>query len=545
MVTLTSARKRPAQFENSMVTELKKLTDAGVVRISKRQGDEENDEKCLKLNTRWVFTETDIDNPEKSMLKGRLVVQGHLHDVQNTCECPTTHKDSAKLLCHLAASKGWDIAALDVKRAFLQAKTADSPECDREQRRVVLEKPRVMPDGIQIGDDEVLEIVTDRTLYGLKTAPLPWWNSLSKELRGLGYVQSEYDLCLFIRKDKNGEIISALATHVDDLFFVGSSEERERLIRLIPFEFGTLKLNEFVYCGMQYKREVNGEITVSMRNYSDMIERVTLRKGRDPETELTQEEIKRVRSVIGQLSWYAYKCRPEISYMVNLAARNFSKVKGALLCNKILRTIESLRTQHGESQMVFKCVSGENDVICIVDASPGSTEASDRATTGIVLIATEAKSDFLQNRIGNLMKFSTKAQAKSAKSSKVAELVAASAGHGELEDLCAKMLELGVKIRKRILCTDNDALFENIYSNNPKMLEIRYMPHLRALREWCNPRLDAPAENAVLWIPDRHNLADILTKMPTKTNIQNMIDYMKTNLLILDMCHPHKVTSSI
>ena len=59
-----------------------------------------------------------------------------------------------------------------------------------------------------------------KSLYGLKQTSRQWNQEFSGKLLGFGFVQSQIDNCLFIKRSKY--IFLALLIYVDDVLIVGS-----------------------------------------------------------------------------------------------------------------------------------------------------------------------------------------------------------------------------------------------------------------------------------------------------------------------------------
>jgi hypothetical protein len=84
--------------------------------------------------------------------------------------------------CH-AASEGLDFQQLDVKTAFLNA--------DLEEE-VYLS----IPQGV-LEDKREKCLKLNKAIYGLKQAPLAWFNQLSNWLRSVGFSSAVSDPCVF------------------------------------------------------------------------------------------------------------------------------------------------------------------------------------------------------------------------------------------------------------------------------------------------------------------------------------------------------------
>ena len=97
----------------------------------------------------------------------------------------------------------------DANEAFLNSNTTEVTEGVR-----IFVKP---PEDCGCHEGCVWELF--KMLYGLKSAPLAWFLTISKVLNKLGYKQCRDDPCLFIKIA--GPLYSILALVVDDILVLG------------------------------------------------------------------------------------------------------------------------------------------------------------------------------------------------------------------------------------------------------------------------------------------------------------------------------------
>jgi alpha-N-acetylglucosamine transferase len=109
---------------------------------------------------------------------------------------------TVRMLLAMALQEGWNTKQVDYTNTFAQA------ELDEE---VYVEPPKLFE--IRSGKDLVLKLL--KSLYGLKQAPRTFFEKLRAGLLEHGFTQSEFDPCLFLKKD----IICVV--YVDDTIFDG------------------------------------------------------------------------------------------------------------------------------------------------------------------------------------------------------------------------------------------------------------------------------------------------------------------------------------
>jgi hypothetical protein len=114
----------------------------------------------------------------------------------------------------------------------------------------------------------------DKTIYGLKQAPMAWYSRLSEKLIKLGFQASKADTSLFFY-DKGGVTIFLLV-YVDDIIVASSSQEAvDAMLKDIRFDFALKDLGQLRYfLGIEVQHISNG-IHLSQGKYaSDVLHRV-------------------------------------------------------------------------------------------------------------------------------------------------------------------------------------------------------------------------------------------------------------------------------
>lgn len=163
------------------------------------------------VSCKWVFRIKRKTDGSIDRYKARLVARGfsqkYGEDYEETFS-PVAKMTSVRIVLALAACFGWKLWQLDVKNAFLYGE---------------LDRPIYMdqPPGFVVEDRPNLVCKLKKALYGLKQAPRAWYGKIAEYLRFCGYVASESDSSLFIKKRQGLMVIVLL--YVDDIILTGSN----------------------------------------------------------------------------------------------------------------------------------------------------------------------------------------------------------------------------------------------------------------------------------------------------------------------------------
>ena len=157
------------------------------------------------VKSMWTYRRKRRPDGTISRYKARLVVRGDLQKQYynfstNDTFAPVVEWSTVRMLFSLGVIEDWKTASIDFKSAFTQGQLPEP---------IYLE----LPPGYQKANphlaDQVMKITT--SLYGDQRAANLWYNKIRKSLENeLGFRCSEYDPCLFIRKD------CILCLYVDD-----------------------------------------------------------------------------------------------------------------------------------------------------------------------------------------------------------------------------------------------------------------------------------------------------------------------------------------
>ena len=270
------------------------------------------------LRCRWICTWKPLDQEEIEMNKGtkhhkakaRLVILGYLdpkiEDIPR--DSPTLGRHSKLLLLQLLASHKWVLRSFDIKAAFLQGK----PQTDRT---LGIEPVKELAAAMGLKGHEVCKL--EKGAYGLIDAPFQWYCAIREELVKLGFSISPFDPCVFIlRNSSNGYPDGIIGLHVDDGICGGNERFLEKLNKLEQkYPFGSKKISNFVFTGIQMSQGSDGGIHLSQADYVKRIDPIRIsQQRRSQESEkVSEEERQSLRALIGSLQYASVHTRPDLA----------------------------------------------------------------------------------------------------------------------------------------------------------------------------------------------------------------------------------------
>lgn len=155
------------------------------------------------ISSKW-----DLRQKHDGTFKARLVARGFEQNVSEFEEeelySPVAKMPTVKTLLSIANKRNLHIHQMDVCTAFLNAELDET---------VFMEQPP----GFNHDKTKVCRL--KKAIYGLKKAPKLWNECISEFLKSLGFSQSKYDSCLYMKTLKNGQKIYILI-YVDDVLIV-------------------------------------------------------------------------------------------------------------------------------------------------------------------------------------------------------------------------------------------------------------------------------------------------------------------------------------
>ena len=280
---------------------------------------------------RWVYQIKPNPNGNEKY-KARFVAKGYSQVPEldyNETFAPTAKIDTLRILINLAVQNNWVINQMDVKTAFLNA------EIDTE---IFVHQPEGY---VQLDDQgKPYFLKLKKGLYGLKQSSRLWNSKIHKFFISEGFVQSMSDPCLYIKRTDNDILIVLI--WVDDIIMISSNESKlNDLKKSFKSEFKMTDLGLLTwFIGMQFIRS-ESSIEINQTLYVEKILKrfemsdchpckipidpsfVNLSTVDSPE--LSIEETKLYREIVGSLIYVMTGTRPDLSFVVSKLAQYMSK----------------------------------------------------------------------------------------------------------------------------------------------------------------------------------------------------------------------------
>ncbi|KAJ5137217.1 Reverse transcriptase RNA-dependent DNA polymerase [Penicillium atrosanguineum] len=299
--TWTEAMACPdkAKWLQAAHKELKNHLSNGTWRII----DRERNKKPLTL--RWVFRVKD-----DGTYKARLVVRGFQQvpgrdflDVYAVTARPM----SFKVFMALYAAYSWDCHHVDVVAAFLNADLKES---------IQIELPEIVKDE-HPGKVGLLM----RSLYGLRQAPLEWYNTLKGVLLSLGFTRTYADHSVFTHAGKRIYVL----VHVDDMLLL--SPKGTDIVRLA----GDVYPSQEAYIDKILSRFTFSSVKPVPTPFNEK----EVLPPYDSSAQATPQMVQLYQEQVGSLVWVVVSTRPDVLWAVcklakyshNPASLHFQAVK--------------------------------------------------------------------------------------------------------------------------------------------------------------------------------------------------------------------------
>lgn len=278
----------------------------------------------------WVF-DIKMKDGEVERYKARLCVQGTSQvfgqDFFHTW-APTPLIASVRFVLALALAAGMQTHHMDVSTAFLVPSLP-------EEETVYVEPPP----GLELSGDYVYQLL--KCVYGLKQSAAYWYKDLAATLLRHNFAPAEADPCVFIHKNKDGDIDCILTTHVDDILISAGDEILAKVKSMLSSTYSMKDLGEVSwYLGVKITYGEDGKtVSFSQASYvRDLLETYGMEEAnpvstparkdplQPPDGPMSEEERyfmrdKPYRALVGALLYLALATRPDISFAVSWLTR--------------------------------------------------------------------------------------------------------------------------------------------------------------------------------------------------------------------------------
>lgn len=437
--------------------------------------------------------------------RARVCAQGcgqiYLVDYVDTY-APVVKLTSIRVFLAECNHRGWRVRQGDVPTAYVKAGLSET---------IYVRQPK----GFEEGEPGQVWLL-GKALYGLKQAGREWNAELDAFLRAIGFVPTIADPCVYTNPDK----MLIVLVYVDDILIgYENTKDMEELMTSLHDKYDIKDLGELSwFLGMRIHRDIErGEMTIDQEQYAaEMCHRFAMEECRPTKTPMDQGTIlykaaaddelaahMPYRQAVGALLYLSRITRPDISYAVNQVSAHASNpsITHWNAVKRILRYVSATRA----TALQFKRDLAAPPLRLYTDADWANNLEDRKSVSGVLLQARNCA-----------VHWECKRQRHTAKSSTVAEFIAADSGLEDLRWVVLFVKELtGVAFTEVPVMIDNTSTIARITnekgSNAQKSIDVIYHSIKDAAR----------AKEIVLhYCPTASMLADGFTKALGRTRFQ-------------------------
>lgn len=468
----------------------------------------EKPDKCEIIDSKWVFKIKKDKEGEISKFKCRLVARGFKQSVLEDVYSPVVRLTTVRIFFAVCVQKGWTIFQMDVCNAFLHGEMKESlymylpKDCNTNGKVCKLNK----------------------AIYGLKKAPLYWYQKFDNFMISEGFYKNKCDYCLYIKMTK--DVIIYVIIFVDDILISGSSIKEIENLKLNLnkcFKMKDLGLLSY-FLGISVEQDIkNGTIVLSQKQY---LENVLVKFGMldckpvntPMDSDFDYEILKgdksesfdienRCRQIIGCIMYAMLGTRPDLCSSISLLSRyqNCASEKLVTSLKRVLRYIKGTLELKLVYENKSKIISG------FADADWGGDAIDRKSTSGFCLYV-----------FGNIVSWNSKKQSTVAMSTTEAEIIALSFCISEACWLRNLLLELKlVEELKVVVYEDNQSAIRSLSSHE----QLKRIKHLDIKYHFVKDKIKEDIIE-LRYVSSSNQIADILTKPLNKVTFEKLRSFM-------------------
>lgn len=272
------------------------------------------------VKNKWVYKlKKAVDGQVK--YKARLVAKGftqrHGIDYFDTFS-PSVRQSTIRLLFAIAAEKNLDVDHVDVTTAFLHGELHET---------VFMEQPEGF---VQPGQESKVCLL-QKAIYGLRQSSRVWYEKVDAVLVAAGYTKSEYEPCVYFKRD--GESCTYIALYVDDFFlFSNSKQELKAIKEVLGGKFNIKDLGPVKEClGVRVTKEADGYRLDQERYAEEVLRRFSMQSCHAATTPLEAPLVpndctkldhvcqprQNYQEIVGSLMYLAMCTRIDLAYAIS------------------------------------------------------------------------------------------------------------------------------------------------------------------------------------------------------------------------------------
>ena len=480
------------------------------------------------MGCKWVLSKKRNSDGSLDRYKARVVAKGYTQEQgidYNETFAPTLRYETLRVLLALAAAKDMAIDHIDISNAFLNGTMKET---------VYMQQPPGYETG---GADMVCRLV--KTIYGTKQAGNEWNNELNGfMLASLGFTRCKSDSCVYVKKSRTNQVITA-GVFVDDILPFYLKEDQAEWMELKALLMAKYKARDMgsahwvlgmtitrdrdrrtIHIGHElYLTKVIKEFGMDTCNatrtpaegtvLSIKGSPATIEEGKSMNIDVSQ-----YRAMVGSLMYASISTRWDLAQSVGALTRYMQNPGTAHVnaAKRVLRYIKGTLTRGLEYNGLNRdgTPSTELTVTAYADADWASERHDCKSITGYMIKVNDC-----------VVSWASKKQATVALSTAESEYYAISAATQQL--IWTKQLlgevTMGMSDIKATIKTDSQSAMamtskDNMH-NRTKHIDIKH----HFVRDHIKKKT-----MQIQWVPTHHQLADILTKPLPKIQYERMRD---------------------
>ena len=411
--------------------------------------------------------------------------------------------------------KGRSLASIDIKTAFLQSK----PYGAHERARYIKVKHPLS------GEWLYYRLLTP--MYGQRSAPRRWEDTLAPWLEAQGFTRGCNDASIFYRESDGLTVL----VYVDDLLVDGDDACVKAFLKTLQDPEHGFECNEPIFLTTETPIDFIGilislrgdVITLDMETYIDKLldsmgmshctPRATpfANEINDESRALNPTEAKIYRSGVGGIGWLVNTIRVDLAYYFSmlgsqLASPNVSALQALKHTMRYLKGTKHYKLSMKLGHDLVTTSECANNYKMYVDSNHGNNSKHRKSQTGEVALAN-----------GVPIKWKSKTQSIIATSSAEAEIYAASTAVQDFMHLSYVAEELGVNDFPSPFPLHIDNAAAKVFADDT--CRVSRLKHIDMRCKWVKQMRNRQIVFAVK-VPTDDNIADVLTKPLPKAKLE-------------------------